>query len=70
MNADGELSDDQVAAQLVLWRARQLMDPDELPGTTKLRHFALPKRRVRRVTAGLEDQLGVTRSAAGLPPAS
>jgi hypothetical protein len=59
-----------VDALMVLWRARQLMDPDELPGTTKLRHFALPKRRVRRVTADLEDQLGVTRFATGLPPAS
>jgi hypothetical protein len=56
-------------ALMVLWRARQLMDPDELPGTTKLRHFALPKRRVRRVTAQLEDQLGV-QEAQRLDPAS
>lgn len=57
-------------ALMVLWRARQLMDPDELPGTTKLRHFALPRRRIRRVTEQVEDQLGVTPSVAGLPPAS
>jgi hypothetical protein len=47
-------------AVMVLWRMRQLMDPDELPGTTKMRHFALPKRRVRRVTQDVEAQLGVS----------
>jgi hypothetical protein len=68
-----------MGAVKALWRLRSLMDPDELPGTTKLRHFALPKRRVRKITAAMEAQLGVsgtpdqvaiTPSGASLDPAA
>jgi hypothetical protein len=66
---DGKKVDELNAkdAVLVLWRMRQLFDPDELPGTTKLRHVALPKRRVRRVTEDVEAQLGVDSTTAGAP---
>jgi hypothetical protein len=56
-------------AVLVLWRMRQLTDPDELPGTTKMRHFALPKRRIRRVTEQVEAQLGVRSTPTDAAPA-
>jgi hypothetical protein len=42
-----------------LWRLRVLFDDDALPGSSKIRHVAMPKRRVDKITETIERQLGV-----------